>query len=113
MFCAKLSGGKFAIIIAVVFALASTAHVKAAPPANCAANPKATSAAVKKDGKHFTVVVEGTGPDVVYVVVQYVVPLARHLVYAVHIDRTEQVLLVDRQVVGFAVDLRKRASEWR
>jgi pimeloyl-ACP methyl ester carboxylesterase len=63
----RFSGGKFAIIIAIFAAIASTTHVKAATPASCAAATKSAQDAIKLDGKRFTVVIEGSGPDVILI----------------------------------------------
>ncbi len=44
------------------------------------------------------------------IVVQDVIPLARHFVDAVHIHRAQQVILVHREIIRFSVDL-PRAGE--
>lgn len=57
----------FTVLVFAAFSLLIHNVAHAAAPANCVANPKAASGTVKREGKHFTVVVEGTGPDVVLI----------------------------------------------
>ena len=53
---------------------------------------------------------QGAGANAIDVVVEDVIPLARHLIDAVDVDWSQQVLFVDGQVIRLAVDL-PRARE--
>lgn len=57
----------FTVCVFAAFAMLTHNIAYAAAPASCAANSKVASGTIKREGKHFTVVVEGTGPDVVLI----------------------------------------------
>jgi pimeloyl-ACP methyl ester carboxylesterase len=63
----KFTGVKFAATIAIIAAIASASQTKAATPVSCAANPGEASDAAKAEGKRFSVVIEGKGPDVILI----------------------------------------------
>ena len=54
---------------------------------------------------------QGRGPYAIDVVIDDVVPLTGHFVYAVYVGWVQEMALVDRQVVRYAVDL-ARAGEY-
>ncbi len=57
----------FYVFIFIAFAALIWNVAHAATPASCAANPKEARDAAKLEGKHFSVVVEGSGPDVILI----------------------------------------------
>jgi pimeloyl-ACP methyl ester carboxylesterase len=61
---AKIS---YLLLISAIFAIAFTTPAMAAEKQGCAVDPTAASGASKMDGKRFTVVVQGEGPDVVLI----------------------------------------------
>jgi pimeloyl-ACP methyl ester carboxylesterase len=67
MYYSRFSAAKFAILIAINTAMASAAPVKAATSASCAADSAVASDAAKAEGKRFSVVIEGKGPEIILI----------------------------------------------
>ncbi len=67
MLCSKHNRAQFAIIIVILTAMASANQAKAATPEHCAINAAEARDSVKIDGKRFSVVVEGSGPDIILI----------------------------------------------